>query len=223
MPRRRSLSGACNTLMIDDQHPLLLGSGSPRRSEILRGLGIPLRTRPVGVDETPARAELPGRYLERVVASKLEALAATAVLPAAGALLVADTIVVCDGQILGKPRDEEQAHAMLSLLSARSHTVSTRFALASPEHPSRCLHAEDVHTEVWFRKLTGEHIARYVATGEVWDKAGSYAIQAIGGFAVARIAGSYSNVVGLPACEVVAALEAAGLLGGFPRAGAGPR
>ena len=209
--------------MIDDLHPLLLGSGSPRRCEILQGLGLPVRPRPVSVDEAPAPAEPPGPYLERVVQSKLTALAATRPIQPAGAMLVADTIVLCDGQILGKPRDEAQARAMLAVLSGRSHIVSTRFAIASPEDPGRCLHAEDVHTEVWFRPLSDEHVLRYVATGEIWDKAGSYAIQGIGGFAVTRIIGSYSNVVGLPACEVVAALEKVGLLCGVPRSSAGPR
>jgi len=206
--------------MIDDLHPLLLGSGSPRRREILQGLGLPVRIRPVSVDEAPAPAEPPEQYLERVVQAKLTALGASGLIQPAGAMLVADTIVLCDGRILGKPRDAAQACAMLSELSGRSHIVSTRFAIASPEDPGRCLHAQAVHTEVWFRRLSEEHVARYVATGEIWDKAGSYAIQGIGGFAVTRITGSYSNVVGLPACEVVAALEATGLLRAFPRSSA---
>jgi septum formation protein len=204
--------------MIDQRHPLLLGSGSPRRREILGSVGLPLVTRPVHVDETPLAGEGAAAYLARVVGHKLAALAESGQLREVGALLVADTVVLCDGTILGKPNDDEEARAMLRRLAGRGHVVSTRFAVSAPTAPAQALAAETVDTEVWFRPLGEAHIRRYVATGEGRDKAGAYAIQGIGGFAVARIAGSYSNVVGLPACEVVAALERAGLLGDFPMA-----
>lgn len=203
--------------MIDAIHPLLLGSGSPRRRAILVSLAIPLRLRPVDVDERTVPGEAVEQYLARVVKSKLAALGTTAELRGAGALLVADTAVVVDDQALGKPSDDLEASAMLRRLAGRQHRVSTRFAIARPDAPAAAVCEQTVHTEVWFRPLSDEQIARYVATGEGRDKAGSYAIQGIGAFCVARIAGSYSNVVGLPACEVVMGLEQAGLLGTFPR------
>jgi septum formation protein len=135
----------------------------------------------------------------------------------AGAILVADTSVILDGAVLGKPASESEARAMLHALAGRAHEVWTRFAVAGPETPSRVLHEETVRTEVWFRPLGAEEIACYAATREGFDKAGGYAIQGIGGFAVSRIVGSYSNVVGLPACEVILALQKTGLLGRFPR------
>jgi septum formation protein len=202
--------------MIDHRHPLLLGSGSPRRREILASLAIPLLARPVEVDETPLPGEAAEPYLGRIVGHKLAALARSGEHRSVGALLVADTVVLCAGQILGKPCDDADASAMLRKLAGRAHVVCTRFAVSAPTEPERALVARSVSTEVWFRPLDEEHIRRYVATGEGRDKAGAYAIQGIGGFAVERIVGSYSNVVGLPSSEVVAALEQAGLLDGFP-------
>ena len=134
-------------------------------------------------------------------------------------MLVADTIVLIDDRILGKPLDLREAERMLSELSARSHEVRTRFAIgrANVERGGAdLLHEETVSTRVWFRSLDASEIARYAATGEGLDKAGAYAIQGIGSFAVTRIDGSYSNVVGLPVCEVVVALKRLGLLGPFP-------
>jgi septum formation protein len=204
--------------MIDHEHPLLLGSASPRRREIVETLGIPLLVAPASVDETSRPGELADAYLARIADAKLEAVAKDARAVAAGALLVADTTVLVDGAILGKPSDEAEARAMLGALSGRAHEVWTRFALASPADPARAVHAETVRTRVVFRPLGEGEIARYAATGEGLDKAGAYAIQGLGGFAVARIEGSYTNVVGLPACELVAALLHTGLLAAFPLA-----
>ncbi|UQA58254.1 Maf family protein [Polyangium aurulentum] len=201
--------------MIDDTHPLLLGSGSPRRREILTTLGLPLRVVSLDVDERGLEGERPEDYLTRIVASKLAAAAPRAA--GAGGVLVADTSVILGDTALGKPADEAEARAMLWALSGREHEVWTRFAIARADDPSRAVHAETVRTRVVFRALGAEEIEAYAATGEGLDKAGAYAIQGIGAFAVARIEGSYSNVVGLPACEVIAALERAGLLGRFPR------
>jgi septum formation protein len=204
--------------MLDPEHPLLLGSASPRRRDILASLGIPLRVHPVDVDERVRPGEPADGYLERVVRDKLAALGSFPGHGAAGALLVADTAVIGinDGVTLGKPEDDAQAAQMLRALAGRQHRVSTRFAIAAPGAPTLPVWEQTVDTEVWFRALTDEHIARYVATGEGRDKAGSYAIQGLGAFCVERIVGSYSNVVGLPACEVVAALERCGLLVEFP-------
>src|SRR5262249_3083204 len=146
-------------------------------------------------------------YLERIVAAKLAAIGALAEARAAGAILVADTIVIQDRAILGKPADEADAARMLRALAGRVHEVWTRFAVASPAEPTRALHGETVRTRVVFRALTADEITAYAATREGLDKAGAYAIQGVGGFAVERIEGSYSNVVGLPVCEVVVALR----------------
>jgi septum formation protein len=204
--------------MIDDRRPLLLGSASPRRREILTTLGLPLQVRPAVVDETALPGEAPLAYLERIAASKLAAVAAEDEARQAGAILVADTTVILEGRILGKPADAAEARSMLRALEGRAHQVSTRFVIAGPEAPARALHAETVSSTVLFRALTEDEIEGYAATGEGLDKAGGYAIQGIGAFAVARIEGSYTNVVGLPACEVIAALRGAGLLRAFPLA-----
>jgi septum formation protein len=201
--------------MIDDSHPLLLGSASPRRREILTTLGLPLRVVSLDVDERVLPGERPEDYLARIVASKLAAAAPFA--EGAGGVLVADTSVILDGASIGKPSDEAHARKMLRDLAGREHEVWTRFAIAPPQ--AGAAHAETVRTRVFFRPLDDDEIAAYAATGEGQDKAGAYAIQGIGAFAVARIEGSYSNVVGLPACEVIAALRALGLLGRFPRRG----
>jgi septum formation protein len=196
--------------------PLLLGSTSPRRRDILVTLGLPIRVLPTVVDESTRPGEGPLEYLARIAALKLAAVAARDEARQAGAVLVADTIVIVEDRILGKPADEAEARAMLRSLEGRAHQVSTRFVVAGPDEPARALHAQTVTSTVIFRPLTEAEIDGYAATGEGLDKAGAYAIQGIGAFAVARIEGSYANVVGLPACEVVAALLSTGLLEAFP-------
>jgi septum formation protein len=207
--------------------PLLLASGSPRRREILANLGIPILVTAVDVDESVLPEEAPETYLARVVTAKLAAasknfmkgppsnrgdtLQAINMASAGGAVLVADTSVIDGHQILGKPSGPEDAEAMISRLQGKTHEVWTRFAIGAPESPMRCLHEETVRTRVTFRPLSAERIRAYVASGEGTDKAGSYAIQGRGAGLVSRIEGSYSNVVGLPACEVVVALENLGL------------
>jgi septum formation protein len=202
--------------MIDEIRPLLLGSGSPRRREILTTLGLPLRVVSLDVDERMRAGESAAAYLERIALDKLAHAAAHAA--GCGGVLVADTSVIVDGSVLGKPASNEEARAMIAALSGRDHEVWTRFAIASGSDPSVALHAETVSTRVTFRALEDDEIDAYAATGEGLDKAGAYAIQGIGAFAVSRIEGSYSNVVGLPACEVITALRRVGLLGRFPRA-----
>lgn len=208
------MSDARRALLPD--RPLLLGSGSPRRRDILMTLGLPIRVLPAVVDESTRPGESPLDYLARIAALKLATVAAREEARQAGAILVADTIVILEDRILGKPVDEAEARAMLRALEGRAHEVSTRFALAGPEEPARALHAQTVTSTVIFRSLTEAEIDGYAATGEGLDKAGAYAIQGIGSFAVARIKGSYANVVGLPACEVVEALLSTGLLSAFP-------
>lgn len=200
---------------LSETEPLLLASGSPRRREILTTLGIAAIAAPVDVDEAVLPGESPEHYLARVVASKLEAacarLAAHPPAHAPGAVLVADTSVIDDGAILGKPASPDEAAEMIARLAGHTHEVWTRFAIGAPETPARVLHAETVTTRVTFRPLTAEQVRAYVATGEGTDKAGAYAVQGRGAALVSRIDGSYTNVVGLPACEVAVALESLGL------------
>jgi septum formation protein len=204
--------------MIGNRTPLLLASASPRRRALLESLGLPLVVRADSVDESVHDGEGPDRYVTRVVEAKLAAalagVAARGEADALGAVLVADTMVVLEGEVLGKPASDRDARDMLGRLSGRSHVVSTRFAVSSPRGGRPV--AQTVSTYVTFRALTELEIAGYVASGEGRDKAGSYAIQGMGSFAVSRIEGSWSNVVGLPQCEVVEALLAERLLLGFP-------
>lgn len=214
--------------MLSEASPLLLASGSPRRREILQNLRIPhLVAAPSGVDESVAEAEDPAAYLDRVVRAKLAAatgvfsLGASAlgdtlrdvsVASACGAVLVADTSVICDGDILGKPVSLVEAETMIGRLAGRTHEVWTRFAIGAPEPTPRVLHIETVITQVTFRALTPARIRRYAESGEGDDKAGAYAVQGLGAALVARIDGSYTNVVGLPASELAVALENLGLV-----------
>jgi septum formation protein len=200
--------------------PLGLGSASPRRKSLLETIGISLCVIAVDADERRRPGEPPDAYLERVTLDKLGRVHADGRARDSSALLVADTIVLVDGEILGKPANDEEATSMLSRLSARAHEVRTRFAIgAAPKDATAIvapLHAETVSTLVQFRALEPDEIRRYVATGEGRDKAGSYAVQGMGSFAVERIEGSYANVVGLPVCEVVVALKRLGVLRAFP-------
>ena len=199
--------------MISVRSPLGLGSASPRRRALLESVGIPLVVVSVDVDESKKQGETPEAYLARIVEDKLAAVLADERARAASIVLVADTVVLLEGAILGKPADADEARSMVTKLSGRVHEVRTRFALGVA---AGVVHAETVGTSVEFRDLEPGEIERYVATGEGVDKAGAYAIQGVGSFAVRRIEGSYANVVGLPVCEVILALRRAGQLGAFP-------
>jgi septum formation protein len=133
-----------------------------------------------------------------------------------GGVLVADTVVLLDAQILGKPVDEADARRMIGMLVGRSHEVRTRYALALPAAPAAIALERTVRTRVAMRSGSPAEVVRYAATGEGLDKAGAYAIQGIGSMFVESIEGSYSNVVGLPVSEVVVDLRSLGLLGDFP-------
>jgi septum formation protein len=192
--------------------PLLLASASPRRREILRTLGLSFDAAAVDADESERDGETPEDYLARVVDAKLALAAPLRDRGGHIGVLVADTTVVLDARMLAKPRDEEENRAMVRALQGRTHRVMTRFALATGGRS----HAETVVTEVTVRALSQDEILRYVESGEGRDKAGGYAIQGLGMFAVVGIRGSYTNVVGLPACEVILASRALGLLDRFP-------
>lgn len=198
-------------MQISEESPLLLASGSPRRRELLTGLGIPLLVRPADADED-VDEEDPHALIERVVERKLAA-ALDAVVPGDtfAALLVADTIVVLDGEVMGKPRDVAHATTLVRRLAGRTHTVFTRYAVRA-----RTTVLRTIQSRVTMASVSEDTIARYAATGEGLDKAGAYAVQGIGAFLVRSIEGSYSNVVGLPVCEVVEDLERLELLKDFP-------
>lgn len=200
---------------------LVLGSASPRRRDILSGLGVPIEVLPADVDETRAHREAPDAYLERIVRAKLSAvcdLVRAAAKPEYAAVLVADTTVVIDGDVLGKPSDVRDAERLLRQICGRTHVVKTRYAVATSESWPSAACERTVETSVSLRRASDDEIRRYAATGEGLDKAGAYAAQGIGAFLVERIEGSYTNVVGLPACEVVHDLQALGLLRDFPAA-----
>ena len=172
--------------------PIVLASASPRRLELLRRVGLSPDVRPTSTDESLREGEDPFDAAERLARAKAEA-ALPGVAP--GTLVVAaDTLVVLDGKALGKPRDRDDARAMLRALSGRTHGVVTGVALA---RDGRVVSGRDV-TEVVFAPLSDAGIEAYVATGEPDDKAGAYALQGIGGLFVERIDGTPSNVVGLP-------------------------
>jgi septum formation protein len=186
---------------------LILASASPRRAKLLRAAGLEFEVLAVDVDETPLPGEPPEAHVRRLAEEK--ARAAFEGRPDA-VVLGADTVVVVDDRILGKPRDAEDAAAMLRNLSGRSHEVLTGVAVLAPAGLNAGLKAGghrrlavDVEsTRVWFSPLTNDEIAWYVGTGEPMDKAGGYAIQGLASRFIDRIDGSYSNVVGLPVALV---------------------
>lgn len=199
--------------------PLVLGSASPRRREILTYLGVPIRVLPADVPEDVRSGESPAAYLERIVRDKLRAVLARLRDEAARdvpGVLVADTIVLLGDRILGKPRDVAEAVELLTALCGREHRVYTRYVLGRASESGAPLVERSVESRVWLRDAGSDEIQRYAATGEGLDKAGAYAVQGVGAFLVRRIEGSYSNVVGLPACEVVEDLLKSGLLARFP-------
>jgi septum formation protein len=186
---------------------LILGSSSPRRKELLGGLGIRFMVSPSTIDETLMPQETPEGHVTRLALAKAREVAA--LFPGQW-VLGADTIVVIEGRILGKPRDTEEARNMLATLSGRTHTVFTGYALVNQLHPEK-ERVRHVCSRVHIRGLSADEIAAYVDTGEPMDKAGSYAIQGIGAAIVADVTGSYTNVVGLPLCEVAQDLQELGI------------
>lgn len=184
---------------------LVLASGSPRRTTLLEGLGLAHVVDPSAVPETVLPGESPEAHVERLSREKAREVARRH----PGALVLAgDTVVVRDGEILGKPAGEADARAMLRSLSGRGHTVVSGLALAGPG-PGEMVSRHDV-ARVDFRALTDAEIGEYVATGEPMDKAGAYGIQGMGGALVTRVEGDYYTVVGLPLSGLMALLAAAG-------------
>ncbi|MCX6110518.1 MAG: Maf family protein [Proteobacteria bacterium] len=197
--------------------PLILGSSSPRRRDLLSNLGLTYTTCKPDTEESPRPGEQPLAYAQRNAAEKAAWVVAHHVdqgLFQAGFLVIsADTIVVLDADILEKPLDGAHAAVMLGRLSGRSHTVISGVTLTL--HPGVVGHSDPVcltktfavQTKVFIKPLSPREIAAYIRTGEPLDKAGGYGAQGIGSYMVERIEGSYSNVVGLPVAEVVKELE----------------
>jgi len=170
---------------------LVLASASPRRRELLSGLGVRFTIRAADLDETPLAGEDPRDTVLRLARAKAAAQAHPGEL-----VLAADTDVVLDGELLGKPRDPEDACRMLGRIAGREHTVLTAVAL---EELGRDRRAVGVATSrVLMAAMSREEIEQYVATGEPLDKAGAYAVQGIGALFVEEVYGNYTNVVGLP-------------------------
>ena len=172
--------------------PLILASGSPRRLTLLQELGLEPLVVPADIDETPQPGEDAASYVERLAIEKGAAVVSGA--DADAVIVSADTIVVLDGELLGKPVDDADASAMLRRLSGRTHEVITGVAMRRGDEVSSFVETTIVH----FAELTDDDIAWYVATREPADKAGAYGMQGRGGAFVVSIDGSYDNVIGLP-------------------------
>jgi septum formation protein len=183
---------------------LLLASASPRRRELLLQLGVPHRARGTELDETPHLQESAQHYVTRIATAKASALrAAESSLPVLGA----DTVVVLDGVIYGKPQGREDALAMLARLSGRVHEVLTAVALADSRGVALAVSVSAVR----FRSLSAQECRDYWDSGEPQDKAGGYAIQGFGAAFIESLHGSYSGVMGLPLFETAGLLRAAGV------------
>ena len=186
---------------------IYLASGSPRRAELLQQIGVPFKVIRVDLDETAGAGEAPLAYVSRLAGAKADAGWQRSRDPAQAPVLAADTAVVLDGRILGKPKDMDDAMAMLRDLSGRTHEVLTaialRTALASETAVSR--------SSVTFRPIDAGEARRYWETGEPLDKAGAYAIQGYAAVFIADIKGSYSGVMGLPLFETARLLASAGV------------
>ena len=190
------------------QPNLYLASSSPRRHELLRALGLEFGLRIGHVDETPLPRESPQDMVLRLAAAKTLSVDAGD----DEVVIGADTAVVIDDAVLGKPRDEQDAESMLLRLSGRTHSVVTGVAVRGPGGVQTTLSV----SEVLFRDIGRDEVRAYWQSGEPCDKAGAYAIQGIGGIFVEKIEGSYSGVVGLPVFETVGLLHNAGI-DVFPR------
>lgn len=195
---------------------VVLASASPRRRELLRALGFEVIVKPADVDESERMGESASDYVLRLARAKAERVAnlwlagdldLARFAPLSRPILAADTTVTIDGQLLGKPKDREDAVSMLQRLSGREHRVLTGVAVRFGEREATCCSDSKVH----FRRISPNEAAAYWATGECRDKAGAYGIQGIGGIFAERIEGSFSGIMGLPVFEVDALLRSMGI------------
>lgn len=197
-------------LPIDNNNPLVLASTSPRRKQLLEQIGLPFIVKPGQIPEDGDDGD-PMQHTLRLSENKAREVFQDS---KGQWILGADTVVVVEKEILGKPENQAEVLSMLGCLSGRSHEVVTGFCILNPS--GLVAHSEAVSTTVWFRELEAGEIESYAATGEPFGKAGSYAVQGIGAFMVKSIQGSYTNVVGLPVCALIMALKKIGALVSFP-------
>ncbi len=191
-----------------ENQPLVLASKSPRRRYLLEQAGLRFEVVPSGIDESGFALTSPEEYVRRLAAAKADDVAAAR---RDAWVIGADTIVLIDGTVLGKPGGRAEARVMLGRLSGRTHQVYTGYSIRCRSR--QWTFTDAVVTDVTFKALSDEEIQWYIHTDEPFDKAGAYAIQGLGTFLVRRINGSYTNVVGLPVCEVIEVLIKAGAVG----------
>jgi len=180
----------------------ILASASPRRIELLSLLGLQFEVMPSNVDETFIKGETPRDHVLRLSEEKVQI--ASALHPEAW-VMGADTIVVINGDVLGKPRMPDEAREMLGKLSGQIHTVFTGFTITRKN--TDILVRDTVESSVFFREIPEDEMTWYIRSREPYDKAGGYAVQGMGAFFIKEIHGSYTNVMGLPLCEVVDVLK----------------
>jgi septum formation protein len=192
---------------INDENAIVLASESTRRVDILRTLGVSFSIMPPGIDERRKAYESPKDYVLRMSYQKAQKVGD--LFPAKW-IIGADTVVVHKGKVLGKPQTEQGAVAMLKRLRANWHKVFTGYCILNVS--KQIVYQDVAETKVFIKDLTDDEITNYVSTSEPFDKAGSYAVQGKGGYMVKEIKGSYTNVVGLPICEITDALLSLGIL-----------
>ena len=187
---------------------IILASQSPRRKYLLENAGLVFEVMPSQLDENSIGLSTPAHYVKELAEAKAQEIAEK---HSHSWVIGADTIVMLDDQILGKPASEDEARSMLRQLSGRVHQVYTGVCICCRSRGRSW--SETVVTDVRFKHLTDAEIDWYIQSGEPFDKAGAYAIQGLGTFLVRRISGSYTNVVGLPVCEVIEYLIQNGIIG----------
>jgi septum formation protein len=192
---------------INDENAIVLASESTRRVDILRTLGVSFSIMPPGIDEHRKPYESPKDYVLRIAYEKARKVGD--LFPDKW-IIGADTVVVHKGKVLGKPKADGDAVAMLKRLRANWHKVFTGYCILNAS--KEIVYQDVAETKVFIKDLTDDEIANYVGTSEPFGKAGSYAVQGRGGYMVKEIKGSYSNVVGLPICEITEALLSLGIL-----------
>jgi septum formation protein len=192
---------------LENGHAIVLASESTRRIDILKTLGVSFAIIPPDIDEAQKSEESPKEYVLRVAYEKAQKVGS--LFPDKW-IIGADTIVVHRGRVLGKPSSKEDAFAMLKRLRGNWHKVFTGYCVLNVSR--QVVYRDMAETKVLIRNLMDEEIERYIATSEPLDKAGSYAVQGRGGYMVREIKGSYTNVVGLPLCEITEVLLSLGIL-----------
>jgi septum formation protein len=193
--------------MMATAHHLILASQSPRRRYLLEQAGLTISVIPSSFDEDSVQITEPADYVKTLAEAKADAVARQY---PHDWVIGADAIVTMGSAILGKPASPREARTMLNRLSGQSHLVYTGYAIVC--NTKQICISDAIHTNVQFKELSEDEIDWYIQTGEPFDKAGAYAIQGLGTFLVRRINGSYTNVVGLPVCEVVEALLKMGVV-----------